>query len=105
MANAAQRFTLGDIVDLPKRKTAKQLARSYMMGELAPMDYEDGGGVFRLMRIADESRSDIASVQALDKLSRLADLERDTAENVVIPIRLIDIKNDGQDNAVRITTA
>ena len=96
---------MGDIVELPKKRTPKQWARAYMMGELEPIDYEEGGGLFRLMRISDDSRSDIASVQALEKLSRLADLERDVDDKRTIQIKLISIKNDGHDNAVRIDSA
>lgn len=96
---------MGDVVALPKKRSAKQLARAYMLGELSPHEYSEGGGVLRLMRIADNSRSDIASVQALDKLSRLADLEHENDGNTVMQVKLIAIKNDGNDNAVRIDSA
>lgn len=88
-----RRLTAGrnvpDIVALPKKRSHKEWCRLYMLGELKPSEYATGGGIFRLMRIADGSKSDIASVQALEKLAKLADLEHYGAAETTVDVNLL----------------
>jgi len=76
-----------------------------MMGDLAPEDYPPRGGLRNAMLIADGADSEIARMQALAFIEKLADLQHDTDPAQTMQIKLIRIKNDGNDNAVRIETA
>lgn len=96
---------MGDIVELPKRRSPKQLARAYMMGELDALDYPKQGGLRNAMILADNADSEIARMQALAFIEKLADLAHETESIGTIQVKLIDFKNDGFDNAVRIETA
>jgi len=86
---------MAEIIPLPKRRSPKQLARAYMMGELESNDYPARGGLRNAMLIADSADSEIARMQALAFIERLADLahEQDTAE--IHDIKLVAIENQG----------
>lgn len=65
------------MADIPKQPSPKALAKRYMLGLMARADYESKtGGVYRAMQIADNKKSDMAAMQALQYLSKLAELER-----------------------------
>ena len=96
---------MADIVELPKRKSPKQIARAYMMGDLCPSEYPSRGGLRNAMQIADSAQSEIARMQALAFIEKLADLQHDVDEQKTMQIKLISIKNDGNNKAVRIETA
>lgn len=96
---------MGDIVELPKRRSPKQLARAYMMGELSSDEYPKQGGLRNAMILADNADSEIARMQALAFIEKLADLAHEVESIGTIQVKLIDIKNDGFDRAVRIDSA
>lgn len=76
-----------------------------MMGELLVSDYPPRGGLRNAMLLADGAESEIARMQALAFIEKLADLSHDIDTQATMQIKLISIKNDGEDNAVRIETA
>jgi hypothetical protein len=96
---------VSNIIELPKKKSPKQLARAYMMGELSPNEYPPRGGLLNAMLLADGAESEIARMQALTFIEKLADLGRDVDTQSTMQIKLIGIKNDGEGNAVRIESA
>lgn len=94
-----------NITQLPNKRNARTLARAYMMGELDESEYPDRGGLRKAMLLADSAESDIAAMQALAFIEKLADLSHDVDVARTMQIKLIGIKNDGNDNAVRIESA
>ncbi len=90
---------------VPPPRTAKQYAHAYMMGQLEPKDYPMRGGLRGWMMMADEPGLSIAKDNAITKLSKLADLDHEVNDVGIMEIKLIGIKNDGADNAVRIDSA
>lgn len=93
---------MAKIDHLPQRKSPKQLARAYMMGELDAKDYPARGGLRNAILLADGAESEIARMQALTFIEKLADLQHDVDPQKLMQIKLISIKNDGHDNAVQI---
>lgn len=88
---------MGDIVELPKRRSPKQLARAYMVGELASAEYPVRGGLRNAMVIADGAESEIARMQALAFIEKLADLQHEQDATTVIDLKLVAIENrDGK---------
>lgn len=84
--------------ELPKPPSPKTLAKRYMLGLIPPAEYgSKAGGIYRAMRIADNMKSDMAAMQALQYLSKLAELERsDEPETnydvIIMPIESRDDK-------------
>lgn len=76
-----------------------------MMGELPREEYPVQGGLRNAMLLADNADSEIARMQALTFVEKLADLAHEVESIGTIQVKLIDIKNDGFDRAVRIDTA
>lgn len=85
---------MGDIVKLPKRRSPKQLARAYMVGDLPAEDYPARGGLRNAMVIADSAESEIARMQALAFIEKLADLQHEQDATQVIDIKLVEIYNN-----------
>lgn len=83
-----------------KRMSPKAKAKLYMQGSLDEADYAFGGGINRVMRMADSAESDIASLQALQMLGKLAELEYDVEEVKSIPISIVKI-HQPEDKVVR----
>jgi len=96
---------MAEIHELPKRRTPKQLARAYMMGELDPADYPTQGGLRNWMLLADHAESEIARDAALRALEKLANLGHDFDGDMTVECKLIAIKNDGKGNIERIASA
>lgn len=87
----------GSIIELPKRRSPKQLARAYMMGELHENDYPIRGGLRNAMLLADGAESEIARMQAVQFIEELADLSHEQDANQVIDLKLVAIENrDGK---------
>lgn len=84
------------IIELPspKRRTPKQLARAYMMGELSPDEYPVRGGLRERFLAADQQKG-MAQDAALKAIEKLAELESEQDPNQVIDIKLVAIENRG----------
>lgn len=82
----------------PARETPKTLARKYMNGELDPSFYaKKPGGIYQLMRMADQEKSLVAAEKALKQLRDMSGIDKEQGEAVVFDIKLIDIENrDGK---------
>lgn len=85
---------MGDIVELPTkpRRSPRQIARAYMMGELDIEDYPKQGGLLKRLLAAD-MQTGMAQDAALKAIEALADLghEHDTVQ--VIDLKLVEIEN------------
>lgn len=83
-----------NVSELPKRDTPKALARRYMLGELEPECYaKKAGGIYQLMRMADQEKSLVAAEKALKQLRELSGIDKEQSATVVHEIKLVDIEN------------
>lgn len=88
----------GNISKLPDRETPQSLARKYMLGDLVPSFYaKRPGGIYQLMRMADNQKSLVSAEKALKQLRDLSGIDRETQVAEVHDIKLIEIENrDGK---------
>jgi len=87
--------TVAKIVPLPKRKTSKQIARSWFDGTLTAEDRKHLGGMAEYIKLAETNneRATTAKRQALKDLSELAELARDEeGQGQVHTVEIVRIK-------------
>jgi hypothetical protein len=87
---------MADIVVISKPDSPQILARKYMLGQLDPTFYANKhGGLFNLMRMADDTKSLIAAEKALKQLRDIGKLDYDQDVAQVHEIKLVQIENRG----------
>lgn len=72
------------IVPLPPNRSMQDWCTLYVEGKLSPEEYAKGGGIFRLMRICDDSKSHLSCVQAFQSLTKLADMGKAKNEKAIV---------------------
>lgn len=89
---------MSNVSKLPERETPKTIARKYMLGLLEPDSYADKvGGLYQLMRMADNQKSLVAAEKALKQLRDLSGIDSEQDVQQVHDIKLVEIENrDGK---------
>jgi hypothetical protein len=81
----------GNVTALPKYESPQRLARDFMENKIGRDRYAKGNGIYRLMRMAADSDSEIASIRALEALTKLARLDEPDAQAEDTEVMLCEI--------------